>query len=794
MVSTQQSQPHELPLYSASSLPAPVLPERLACSPTLDLLATVDQDNVFFIRRANGEQVSKPAKRPGEEVLALRWKPDGQYVAAAWSDGTVRLMGIESTKTLHQITRHDNTQAKIEYLGWTRNWTGKAHLGSRKNQSGSAGWDGLISGAFDDLSLDEQKDVVDFPREITFLEIETSLPKISPLPVSGGTGDDTFVFSSRASLEFVFREFKPEDADQVDVMIIGMVDGTMRLTIYDTFDVGVFKYSIPIGCKPWATAHTPPLRLLCHAAHPAVSTHSLLLSEQGNTTVDSVYLVPMDLHFVYSSPINLSLLASKVTILQKLLRYIHQAQAHMASEWTSTRELPSRFLANVQEDLREAPEGPVDIIQALYHTVLTGHANPILKEWLVDSVAERGHKRWDKAVTSGLENLRSLIHENMLPALERCAIILARLLGIARFHDGRRTEIGFSTAKITRLIEIVSCLTLVCHKVLNHVMDELELFKIFSTWLRFQIDRMATTSMTDELSEREATMDNGKVLQYISKHLTKSPAAACFGGKDDVNFRKDQERIDDGVPLLELLDTQIRRAEDNLSYMQAFPRVDFLVLYLKNKAQSVFEDIAEAERRSVRFGTPTSLTIGGPIRKHEMHVCPLYQQNSVDGQTYTAMSSQERQNELHIFRTKVSIINGISSTVTTDVYSVALTGGKLVDFGFLNADVLLVLWHPDGALPFLFRIPLKSPEGGAYVPHKEGTAPVATLMRVEDIMGATSRLEVSEQAQGSKFVPVWMEIKAPSNVRGKVPARICLLGRDRITYKVFAVPDEFHMF
>lgn len=97
-------------------------------------------------------------------------------------------MGIESTKTLHQITRHDNTQAKIEYLGWTRNWTGKAHLGSRKNQSGSAGWDGLISGAFDDLSLDEQKDVVDFPREITFLEIETSLPKISPLPVSGGTG------------------------------------------------------------------------------------------------------------------------------------------------------------------------------------------------------------------------------------------------------------------------------------------------------------------------------------------------------------------------------------------------------------------------------------------------------------------------------------------------------------------------------------------------------------------------------------------------------------------------------
>src|SRR6266536_2491918 len=115
---------------------------------------------------------------------------------------------------------------------------------------------------------------------------------------------------------------------------------------------------------------------------------------------------------------------------------------------------------------------------------------------------------------SGLENLRDLVHQNMLPALERCGIILSRLLGIARFHDGD-VDIGFTTPQITRLMDIVACLTLVSHKILLLVMEELELFVVFSSWLRLEIDRLASSSHSEELSEKEAMMDNGKVLLYI---------------------------------------------------------------------------------------------------------------------------------------------------------------------------------------------------------------------------------------------------------------------------------------
>lgn len=195
-----------------------------------------------------------------------------------------------------------------------------------------------------------------------------------------------FVFSTTSSLDFVFRPCKPEDADAVHVMIVGTADGGIHLSIYDSFIIGSFKPS-PITAE--MTAPVRGIFHLCgHGSHPDISTHSLLLRPQdGNGK--SLYLVPMDLTFIHDSPINLSLLASKTTTLQNLLRYLTQTQSHMAGEFKSSRELPSRFMLGVQEDLRKFSRGPVTIVQALCHTVATGDVFPAMKEWLLESLAER---------------------------------------------------------------------------------------------------------------------------------------------------------------------------------------------------------------------------------------------------------------------------------------------------------------------------------------------------------------------------------------------------------------------
>jgi anaphase-promoting complex subunit 4 len=163
-------------------------------------------------------------------------------------------------------------------------------------------------------------------------------------------------------------------------MVVGTSDAKLHLSVYDSFVIGVFP-------TPYLDVILAP-KLVYHAAHPKVSTHALLLADD-TTTPAELHLIPMDMPFISSSPINISLLSSKLTTLQTLLRYLKQTQRHMQTEWKNARELPNRFLRSVQGDLEDQSTGPKDIVSALYHTVATGHAYEPIREWLVESLGER---------------------------------------------------------------------------------------------------------------------------------------------------------------------------------------------------------------------------------------------------------------------------------------------------------------------------------------------------------------------------------------------------------------------
>lgn len=205
-----------------------------------------------------------------------------------------------------------------------------------------------------------------------------------------GFSEDGLVFTLRTGIDFLFQPFNTEDIDQVFVMVVGTSDGRLHLSIYDSFVIGDFRYTLP------SSMYRPGvLQLIQHASHPEVSTHTLLLKSSADND-QAVYLVPMDLPFIPSSPINISLLASKLTTLQKLLRYVKQTQLHIQVEYKNTRELPSKFLRSVEGDLEQIAHGPTNIVQALFHTVVTGHAHEPLREWLVDSLAERVSRRYSR--------------------------------------------------------------------------------------------------------------------------------------------------------------------------------------------------------------------------------------------------------------------------------------------------------------------------------------------------------------------------------------------------------------
>lgn len=185
------------------------------------------------------------------------------------------------------------------------------------------------------------------------------------------------MFCSRSSLDDLFRPFDPKDNNAVDVMVVGTTEGNIHLSIYDSFMIGSFR-------SPMALPSGDTCQLISHASDKHCSTHAMLLKPSA---ADDIYLVPMDLRFISASSDYLSLLASRSTALSNLLRYIEQVQHLMVAEWKATQDLPNRFLRNINETLGE--NGNRDIVQALYHSVATGHTFPAVREWLVDEVAER---------------------------------------------------------------------------------------------------------------------------------------------------------------------------------------------------------------------------------------------------------------------------------------------------------------------------------------------------------------------------------------------------------------------
>ena len=219
----------------------------------------------------------------------------------------------------------------------------------------------------------------------------------------------------------------------------------------------------------------------------------------------------------------------------------------------------------------------------------------------------QGHKRWDKAVTTGLENLRKLVHEHMLPALERCALILSRLAGVVKYQ-GSNDNVGFSSHQVDLVMDTLACINLVSAKILIYVVEEIDLFTAFSAWLRQEIDKLASDSSAsppDDVLEKEAMIDHSKVLLYIQTVMTKSQLSVFL--QEDIVEEQDKywASVEQGIPMLETLDTQLRKQEHGLPYEKALPKIALLCRHMGQQANAVFEKIAEAEKRNVHFGQPT---------------------------------------------------------------------------------------------------------------------------------------------------------------------------------------------
>ncbi|KAJ5948177.1 Anaphase-promoting complex subunit 4 [Penicillium verhagenii] len=823
------------------SLPAKCKPSTLAYCPTMDLIALATEDEELRIYRLNGQRVfggsfgGDPYLGDDEEdgeVRAVAWKGNGtcstsiysiarllcngissdlfvlgRFLAVACGDGTLRIMSAYSGKVVHHYAVYKNAQEeysnpdakpvspKVTCLGWGVNFTdSKAAQKHLLESAGQIGVEDLLApGVHPSKAAALLK--ADLPRELALLDIENSLPKLSTLPA---TGTDDGLFSSRASIDAMFHSSAKDASDSVDVLFVGFDDGSVHLRIFDCFEIGSFPVSESAGVAG-------SRRILRYASHPLSSTHALLASGSAGTPLD---LVTLDLRFITKSGRYLSLLASKTTQLHNLLRYIGSVQRQIELEWKNAQELPARFLRSVNEDLQE--KNHCDFVTAIYHLVVTGHCYETIKEFLVDIVGERGHKRWEKAVSGGYEAIRRLTHECLLPALDRSQVLLSRLVGLSKFHK-LSDVLGLKTHKLSAIVETLDCLQLLAHSTLINANEELDQFNAFSRWLRHEIlilNAEPLSQTAEELLEKRDLFDVPPTVKYITGALRKSVLR---------NFIRQLPMI--GVPQLPTPDTdkwlpgdhersfydtfksllaKQRRvqAEGGDSSTVDAPKLNDLTKRLGIQFDKVFAEIALTQRRGILHRSPLTLHADCDQSILDVKICHEDGEEGRPCSIYLAARSTTSKSLIYIYRLILNSSNGVSSTRSTSMAALNLQEGEIKQLQFVEDDTLMILWSTHPGPSYLLNLPFQPPSANCsstkpdqsssvleYTqcdPHPSSSKPSipATLLNVSALCEAGMVRHVFATS-GLKAKPVSVDVNGRRGRRA-----VCVLYGDSSRYDV----------
>lgn len=189
-----------LKMLAEKILQAPINPKHLAYCPTMDLLALATADEHIHVFRTNGQKVfGVKRKDSATRVADVKWKPDGKSTVSHLTTSLLQLIQrsgqslavafdrsvcIASAYTGKVMYEKDYaTLSPICCLGWACNFTDIAAMQS------------TISSIDDSLTLDEfiglakgtgdTQQVPSLPVELAFMDIASTLPKLSALPIGG---------------------------------------------------------------------------------------------------------------------------------------------------------------------------------------------------------------------------------------------------------------------------------------------------------------------------------------------------------------------------------------------------------------------------------------------------------------------------------------------------------------------------------------------------------------------------------------------------------------------------------
>ncbi|RMD41056.1 hypothetical protein DV735_g4067, partial [Chaetothyriales sp. CBS 134920] len=578
----------------------------------MDLVATVSETGSVDVWRFNGQRVFGllPEEGQGQAVEGLAWKADGRLLAVALASGSVILLDAFTGKVAHRFPPTTSSTGATTLPDWSTASLAAPSPSSPDSGKGSTlawlshstGPQPKAQGRPSEASLGDKSEAspgdnineiatADLPRALSSVDLESSLPKLSTLPPTGADDD---IFSSRTAIDSVFHSALAASSSAgakagiIDLLLHRRLQTEVSVRMFDSFDIGSIDLS---SVLPKGLAIT---RTLATVGHPLLPDYYFVVEAEPDGVLTrrsdpaghkpSLQLLRVQLLLLNHTSKHLPLLAAKATQLQNLLRYLQQIQAQLASEVRTAFDLPRRFLANLNETLA-VEGGGATFRTTAYHLIVTGECDGRLKEWLVDDVGDRGLKRWEKAVGDCLDLMRRMTSECLLPAVERCQVVLSRLEGLARFDD-TASRLGLSVDDIRPIRETFDALALLCEDMLRDVCIETREFSAFIKWLKWEAEVEGFGEDSERAEEmREAfageaelrtvmdyidgPVNNSRILAYVeasgSENAdTSTPAQIKVKGNDQFysNFKRQRQKRDQGLPKLGALIQRLRSSTD----------------------------------------------------------------------------------------------------------------------------------------------------------------------------------------------------------------------------------------
>lgn len=195
--------------------------------------------------------------------------------------------------------------------------------------------------------------------------------------------------------------------------------------------------------------------------------------------------------------------------------------------------------------------------------------------------------------------------------MERLTVLVSRLRGLSRFQVSN-AALGLSTQELDSILDTVSCIQLVAHQILIASGLELRQFLAFSAWLRQEIQIQATGVSLAESTERDLNVDHASTLDYIQGAMSRSQLTSFFGLKAKADEPPHWNLSAEGRSLFGLFKRGLKYTSKEDSSNLQLPNINALINYLEVQCSTVFNKIAETQRRNVRFGAPVALENGQP--------------------------------------------------------------------------------------------------------------------------------------------------------------------------------------